>query len=371
MLRCKDFKGIQVRTRLLGVFPGEGIGPEVTWSALHVLDALQALSPTFRVEVREAGPIGLEAMKLCGSPLSPSAIDFCRGIFAEGGAILAGPGGGRFVYDCRREFGLFYKLNPLIPSLVRFRSRRIKAEFLRDVDILIVRENTGGIYQGAWSADAGTDGMLLARQEFSYAKAQVLQVVEKASRLAFQRRRRLTLVTKPNGIPAISRLWQECTQVVTASFGLELRELEVDYAAFALIQDPQQFDVIVTSNLFGDILSDIGGILLGSRGLCFGASFSSNGAAIYQTNHGAAFDIAGADVANPVGHLHALAMLLERSFGLVNEARMIGHAIEDVWAQGWRTADLAKPGGKTVGTREITRLITEALRSHAHSLVRR
>lgn len=361
----------RVKTCLLGVFPGEGIGPEVTWSALHVLDALQALSSTFRVEVREAGPIGLEAMKLCGSPLSPSAVDFCQGIFAKRGAILAGPGGDRFVYDCRREFSLFYKLNPLVPSQARLRSRRIKPEFLRDVDILIVRENVGGIYQGAWSAHAGIDGMLMARQEFSYAASQVLQVVEEACRLAFQRRRRLTLVTKPNGIPTISRLWQDCAQSVSARFGLELRELEVDYAAFALIQDPQQFDVVVTSNLFGDILSDIGGILLGSRGLCFGASFSGNGAAIYQTNHGAAFDIAGADVANPVGHLHALAMLLERSFGLVNEARLISLAIEDVWAQGWRTADLAEPGGRTVGTREMTRLITEALRSHAHSIVRR
>lgn len=347
---------------LLGIFHGEGIGPEVTDVALHVLRALEdASGGRRRFEIREGGPIGHEAIALCGSPLSSSAIEFCQTIFSDGGAVLAGPGGDRFVYDCRRRFGLFHKLNPLIPSQVPLRARRIKDDFIKDVDIMVVRENMAGVYQGGWRTGMGVDGARTAHQEFAYSESEVQQVAEVACRLAAGRRGHLTIVTKPNGIPTISQLWQETVRSVADGYQINIQELEVDYATFAMVQNPRHFDVVVTSNLFGDILSDAGGILLGSRGLCFGGSFSADGAAIYQTNHGAAFDLAGTDSANPVGHLHALAMLLQYSFGLRDEALLIVEAIEAIWRKDWRTADLAEPGCRTIGTREMGCLIGEEL----------
>ena len=172
------------------------------------------------------------------------------------------------------------------------------------------------------------------------------------------------MVTKPNGVPTISNLWLRCAREIATAYQIPLRELEIDYAAFALIQDPRQFDVIVTPNLFGDILSDVGGVLLGSRGLCYGGSFSDTGVAIYQTNHGAAHDLAGTDRANPVGQIYSLAMMLRESFGLPREAIGIHAAVDQVWHKGVRTDDLAEPGCQSVGTQEMARLIAEAVRTN-------
>jgi 3-isopropylmalate dehydrogenase len=349
---------------LIGIFQGEGIGPEVSQAALQVLTALEhAHGGKHRFLWREGGPIGSLSISINGQPLDAEAISFCRQIFTEGGIILAGPGGDRFVYECRKEFGLYYKLNPLQPSPLPLEARRIKPEILRDVDIIVVRDNSGGIYQGDWRTETLPCGDRLAHQAFRYSESQVRSVAEIACDFALRRRGSLAIVTKPNGIPAVSQLWLECVRGIAERSNLDVQALEIDYAAFAMIQHPNQFDVVVTSNLFGDILSDIGGLLLGSRGLCYGASFSSGGAAIYQTNHGAAYDLAGQDRANPVGHLLALAMALEISFKLPDVAETLRRAIHSVWEQGWRTEDLAEPGGKTVGTQAMTELIVEAIRS--------
>jgi 3-isopropylmalate dehydrogenase len=141
-----------------------------------------------------------------------------------------------------------------------------------------------------------------------------------------------------------------------------LQELEIDNAAFQLIQNPRQFDVVVTSNLFGDVLADLGGVLLGSRGMCYGGSFAESGAAVYQTNHGAARELAGTDRANPVGQIMSLAMLLRESFDLNREAGLIEAAIADVWRQGLRTDDLAEAGCRLVGTREMGESVADAVR---------
>jgi len=349
---------------LIGIFQGEGIGPEVSQSALRVLAALErAHGGRHRFAWREGGPIGCLSISINGQPLDAEAIRFCRQIFAAGGIILAGPGGDRFVYECRKEFGLYYKLNPLKPSPLPLEARRIKPEILREVDILVVRDNSGGIYQGDWGVETLPCGDRSARQSFRYSESQVRSVAEVACEQALRRRGSLTIVTKPNGIPAVSQLWLECVRGIAECRNLAVQELEIDYAAFALIQHPHQFDVVVTSNLFGDILSDIGGLLLGSRGLCYGASFSSDGAAIYQTNHGAAYDLAGQDRANPIGHLLALAMALEISFKLPEVAETLRQAIDSAWQQGWRTEDLAEPGCKTVGTEAMTTCIEEAILS--------
>lgn len=347
---------------LIGVFKGEGIGPDVTESAVRVLAALEANScGEHQFKIREGGPIGLQSIDLTGRPLDDEAIRFCQQIFQEGGAILAGPGGDRFVYECRKEFGLHYKLNPLQPSRVPLQARRIESRFLSDVDILVVRDNSGGVYQGSWQMESPSRGDRIARQTFEYSESQILSVIEVACQQALKRGGQLAVVTKPNGIPTVSELWIESARALAKEHGINIQELEIDYASFAIIQHPQSFDVVVTSNLFGDILSDIGGILLGSRGLCYGASFSTEGRAIYQTNHGAAFDLAGQDRANPVGHLLALAMGLEHSFQQPQLAATLRHAIEQVWRDGWRTEDLAEPNCRTIGTRALTDRITDAI----------
>lgn len=354
---------------VIGVFAGEGIGPELTASALNILRVIEeCCSRQHRFQVRQGGAIGYESISLCGVPLGAGAISFCEGIFAAGGAVLAGAGGDRFVYDCRRQFNLFYKLNPLIPSSVPLAARRIKDEFLKKVDILVVRENLAGVYQGRWSLDQSSAGGLTAHQHFSYGEEQIDQVALVACQLAQSRRRLLTVVTKPNGIPAISELWLKSMRRHARESGVSLQEMEIDYANFALIQHPAQFDVVVTSNLFGDILADSGGLLLGSRGLCYGGSFSGDGAAIYQTNHGAAFDIAGQNIANPVAHLSALAMMLSYSFGMATQARWIFDAMDRVWRDGWRTHDLAEPNCITLGTREITEKIAAAICLQAETM---
>ena len=347
---------------LLGVFKGEGIGPELTDAAIRVLAALEAsCHGEHQFRIREGGAIGHQSIDRSGRPLDDEAIGFCRQIFQDGGAILAGPGGDRFVYECRREFGLYYKLNPLQPPRIPLQARRIDSRFLKDVDIMVVRDNSGGVYQGSWHLESRPCGDRIASQVFHYSESQILSVVEVACRHALKRRGELAVVTKPNGIPAVSELWIEATRALAGRYGLSIRELEIDYANFALIQHPQAFDVVVTSNLFGDILSDIGGVLLGSRGLCHGASFTAEGHAIYQTNHGAAFDLAGQDRANPVGHLLALAMALEHSFQQPQLAATLRDAIERVWQAGWRTEDLAEPGCRTLGTQALTERITDSI----------
>ena len=343
--------------RTLGIFPGEGIGPEVVEAALTVLRAVEASGDGPPYELRFGGSIGIQAIHECGRPLSDQAREFCTAIFKAGGAILTGAGGDRFVYETRRQFGLYCKLNPLIPSRVPLQASRLRPGHADGVDVLVVRENLGGIYQGVWDESHCEHNGRVARQEFSYREGQVRRIIQVAASLARERRGDLTVVVKPNGVPTISRLWLDCARELTAGSSLKLSELEIDYAAFALIQDPHRFDVIVTPNLFGDILSDVGGVLLGSRGLCYGGSFSASGAAIYQTNHGAAHDLAGTDRANPVGQILALAMMLHETFGATCEAARIRLAVEQVWRRGFRTDDLAEPGCQRVGTQELAALI--------------
>ncbi len=156
-------------------------------------------------------------------------------------------------------------------------------------------------------------------------------------------------------------MWKDCAGRAAEREGVDCECLDVDYAAYRLIQQPGAFDVVVASNVFGDILADLCGVLMGSRGLTHGASFSAAGAAVYQTNHGAAHDLAGADRANPVGQILSLAMMLRESFGLPREAALIEGAVAEVWRQGWRTEDLAGDGRRVAGTRRMGELVAAAL----------
>jgi 3-isopropylmalate dehydrogenase len=177
--------------------------------------------------------------------------------------------------------------------------------------------------------------------------------VQQAALIAEQRSGRLAVVVKRSGVPSISQLWCDVAEKIAAEAGIECTIMDVDYAAYFLIQHPDQLDVMVAPNLFGDILSDIGGVLLGSRALSFSGNFSDNGASIFQTNHGAAHDLTGQDRANPAGQILATAMLLRHGLALEREAVMVEAALARVWRDGWRTFDVAEPGTRVLGTREF------------------
>ena len=348
----------------IGVLPGEGIGPEVIAAALCVLRALESAS-SLRCQVETGGRIGMTALRADGRALSDKVVRFCESIFKSRGAVLAGPGGGRFVYEMRRQFDLYCKLNPLVPRDEIRNAGRMKPEHTCHVDVLIVRENSAGIYQGASDETTDIEGRRVASHSFAYTEEQVARIVKVAAALAQERRGDLAVVTKPHGIPAASRLWSDVARETASEYSVNLRELEIDYAVFHLLQCPQMFDVIVAPNLFGDVLSDVGGVLLGSRGLCYAGSFSDDGAAVYQTNHGAAHDLAGTDRANPVAQIFSLAMLLRESFGCTREAALIEQAVGDVWREGFRTHDLVETGCHLVGTHEMSTRIADRVVSLA------
>ena len=183
---------------------------------------------------------------------------------------------------------------------------------------------------------------------------------------AAQRRRNiLAVIGKNSGLPSIHSLWRTCALDVARDSGVEVSLLDVDYAAYKLLQEPESFDVIVAPNCFGDILSDLGGVLAGSRGLTFGASYAADGAAVYQTNHGAAHDREDTNTANPAGQIFSLAMMLRQSFGLHAAARFIEDSVRAVWRTRWRTADLMEPGCKVAGTRQFAELVACEIQSPA------
>jgi 3-isopropylmalate dehydrogenase len=352
-------------TNLVGVLPGEGVGPEVVSAALHVLAALEAADgPAF--DLREGGAIGLEAEAQHGKPLPDEVESFCADVFASGGAVLAGAGGGRFVYDLRDRFDLFYKLSPLQVSDELAAAGRFRPDHVRGVDILVVRENASGFYHGAWRLSRDEGGGR-AEHRFGVSEAGVRRLLTVACERAGQRRGQVAVVVKAGGVPAVSELWRECAREVASEAQVEHSILEVDHAAYYLVQQPRQLDVVAAPDLYGDVLADLGGALLGSRGLTYSGNFSADGAAVYQTNHGGAYDLVGADEANPSGQILSLAMMLRESFGLTREAELIEEGLRATWRAGWRTFDLAEPGCRVVGTREFADRVADTVGALAHA----
>jgi len=344
-------------SRLLGVLDGEGIGPEVMGAALNVLAALETTGRA-RFDVAKGGAIGKQADPEQGK-LTEESEAFFQDVFSRGGVVLTGPGEGRFVYDLRRRFDLFCKIVPL--RAYDEAHTRLRQEFVKGVDIILIRDNSSGIYQGNWTIEDSAHEGRRAVHSFAYSERQVLRIVEPAARIAARRRGKLLVIVKDGGLPALSEIWRDCASSVTRMLGVECAFANIDLAAYWLIQHAQNLDVIVAPNLFGDILADLGAVLLGSRGVSFSGNFSPSGEAVYQTNHGAALDLIGTDRANPIGQIFSLAMLLRESFGLADEADLIESAVLDVWQSGWRTPDMAGPGHRVVGCREMADLVSEGV----------
>ncbi len=350
---------------VVGVLVGEGVGPEIVPVALGVLDALAAATGR-RFDIRVGGLIGTEARRLRGNGLPDETADFCASVFADGGALFCGAGGARFVYELRARFDLFCKFTPLKPLLALRDTGALRPDHLAGADIVAVRENVGGLYFGKWQREKDDEGRVIASQKFGYRQDHVERILGVAGRLAAMRNGRLCVVLKPEGVPAISELWRETLEKLQATTSFDVAEImEIDNAIYQLVADPGHFDVIVSPNMFGDVLADCGALLLGSRGMSYSGNFSEDGKSVYQTGHGAAHDLAGSDNANPVGQILALAMMLEESFMWPEGAMAVRDAVAATLAEGYRTADIAAPGSRVVGTRELGVRICDALQTIA------
>ena len=346
---------------LIGVLPGEGIGPELIDICVNLLRTVEQTSD-LKFELRFGGAIGKASIATHGAALTEEVQEFCAELFKHGGVLLCGPGGERFVYDLRKRFDLFCKLAPINPIHLLAGEGPVDKNRVLNTDILVVRENLAGIYQG----DFGFDQIgKSAWHQFEYREPQIIDILNVARDAACQRRGRVSVVTKPGGVPSISGLWESSVQKVFGGSGVDVRILEVDNACYQIIAQPQDFDVVVAPNLFGDVIGDVAALLLGSRGMSYSANYSKGlAAAVYQTSHGAAHDLSGKNIANPLGQILSLAMLLEQSLGLDQVAGAIKKSIHQVLGQNYRTADIANSSTLVVGTSELGGLINKALFDH-------
>ena len=333
----------------IALLPGDGIGPEVMVQARLLLQQIAALGGhQFSFETR---PIGGAAIDALGQPLPGNTLATCRTADA---VLLGAVGGPRWdrvesairpeqgLLALRRELGLYANLRPVAPHPALFAASPIKPDRLEGVDLLVVRELTGGLYFGRKLECAD-----LAEDVCSYKREEIERLVRRAAELASRRRGKLTLVDKAN-VLATSRLWRRVTtELVAREYpGLEFETMLVDAAAMHLISSPAQFDVLVTENLFGDILTDEASMLAGSMGMLPSTSLGDGGAALYEPIHGSAPDIAGQNRANPFGMLLSAAMMLRHSLGLEEEASLVEQAVADCLSAGQCSTDL----GGTLGT---------------------
>lgn len=350
------------KKHVIGILIGEGVGSEVVPVALNLLEILGRHTKREFV-LQTGGLIGYPAKEKYGSSLSSETIDFSSSIFTQNGALFCGPGGERFVYEMRSKFQLYCKFTPIEPLPELIDSGSVRPKQVSATDMVMVRENLGGIYQGEWTHDIDKDGETIVTHNFAYTKKMIMQILMVAFQLAEKRRKCLHVVLKPGGIPTVSDLWWQCAQEIKSQLfsSVELYQHEIDNAVYQLIADPSQFDVVVSPNLFGDVLADCASLLLASRGLSYSGNFNSNGNGVYQTGHGAARDIAGKNIANPIGQILSLGMMLRESFNWIEGDHALRHAIRSTLQSGIFTADIAPPGYKAYGTIEFGDAVAQNL----------
>jgi 3-isopropylmalate dehydrogenase len=348
----------------IAVLPGDGIGPEVIAGALL---CLRAVATRFGHELElEELPFGGAAIDSHGDPLPPATLAACR---AADAVLLGAIGGPKWsapdapvrpeagLLRLRRELGVYANLRPVKvhPALVS--ASTLKGEVVEGVDLVFVRELTGGIYFGEKSRDAERATDLCV-----YTAAEVERIVRSAARLARSRRRRLTSIDKANVLET-SRLWRAvCQRLMEREFpDVQLEHQLVDAAAMHLIHRPRDFDVLVTENMFGDILTDEASMLAGSLGLLPSASLGEGRRGVYEPIHGSAPDIAGRGIANPYGAIYSVGLLLRHSLGLNGEAAALERAADAALASGARTVDLVPAGARALSTREAAEAVVSSL----------
>jgi 3-isopropylmalate dehydrogenase len=346
---------VAVSRYAVAVLPGDGIGPEVTAEAVRVLQAATELHG-FAVETAEY-LIGAAAVAEVGDSLPAStaaAVTEANAVLlgAVGHPSLASAEGRRRpeagLLALRQLLGAYANLRPVTVHPALRHASPLRPERLDGVDLLIVRELLGGLYYGE---PRGLDGES-AVNTMRYSGAEVERVTRVAFQAARGRRRAVTSVDKAN-VLEVSQLWRETVTRVAADYpDVRLEHLYVDYAAMRLVANPAAIDVLLTENLFGDILSDEGAVLSGSLGLLPSASVG-DGPGLFEPVHGSAPDIAGQGVANPLGAISSVAMLLRYGLKQMEAADVVDRAVASVLAAGVRTPDIARPGERTVGTREV------------------
>jgi 3-isopropylmalate dehydrogenase len=351
----------------IAVLGGDGIGPEVTAEASAVLRAVAArFGHTFDLREALAGQAAIEAE---GEAISDETMRLCQRSDAVLFGAVGGAGVGRpdakaqpenALFRLRKELSLFANLRPVRPFPALLGASAIKRTVLRGVDLLVVRELTGGLYYGRPSEIREGDGKggASAIDTMVYTEEEIERVLRYAFTLARGRSKRVTSVDKAN-VLSCSRLWRRVADRVARDFpDVTLRHLLVDSCAMGLIRQPREFDVIVTENMFGDILTDEASMLAGSMGMLPSASLglrttSYGQLGLYEPIHGTAPDITGQGKANPLAAILSAALLLRYSLGLEDEARAVEQAVQRVVEAGYRTADIATPRGKTLTTREM------------------
>jgi 3-isopropylmalate dehydrogenase len=352
----------------IAVLPGDGIGPEVTAEAVRVLEAVGKHTGV-RFDFEHA-LIGGAAIDATGAPLPPKTLALCR----ASQAILFGAVGGpkwdhlpqeqkaeRGLLAIRKDLDLYANLRPArcFPMLVD--ASPLKRSVVEGTDIMVIRELTGGLYYGEpRGVEQFADGSARGVNTMVYTSREIERVARVGFEVARKRRRRLASVDKAN-VLAVSTLWRDVVTRISADYpDVALEHVLVDNCAMALVQRPTHFDTIVTENTFGDILSDEAAILAGSMGMLASASLGGS-VGLYEPVHGTAPDIAGQGVANPIAAILSAAMLLRYSLDRRDDADRVERAVQRVLEQGHRTRDIAEPGGKTIGTREMGDLIVGAL----------
>jgi 3-isopropylmalate dehydrogenase len=353
----------------IAVLPGDGIGGEVTAQGIKALKA--SVGDTHALELHEA-PIGGAGFDACGDSLPAATLDLTR----QCDAILHGASGvaederrlpqqaaGFALLRLRKALGLFANLRPafMLPELLG--SSTLKPEVVDGLDMVILRELAGDLYYGEpRGIETCADGERAGFNTMRYSESEVERIGHFAFKLARQRRKKVCSVDKANVLET-SALWRQVIIRVARDYpDVELSHLLIDAAAMVLIRNPKQFDVIVTGNMFGDILSDEAGMLTGSLGMLPSASLGAAKRGLYEPVHGSAPDIAGKDIANPLASILSVAMMLRYSFDLEAQALRIERAVRDVLRQGYRTADIFEPGTRRVGTEEMGDAVAEALR---------
>jgi 3-isopropylmalate dehydrogenase len=350
------------------ILPGDGIGKEIVAQAIKVINSLNDNNDMGMS--LEDGLIGGAAYDETGSPLPDETIKLAKNC----DSILLGAVGGpkweslernlrpeRGLLGIRSELDLFSNLRPAIlyPQLANASS--LKSEIVSGLDLMIVRELVGGIYFGKPRGVEIKDGERFGINSATYYESEIARIGHSAFQIAQKRGKRVCSVDKAN-VLEVCELWREVMEEVSKDYpDVTLSHLYVDNAAMQLVKDPKQFDVIVTSNLFGDVLSDCAAMLTGSIGMLPSASLNKNNYGMYEPIHGSAPDISGKDIANPLATILSVSMMLRYSLNQEELAKKIDIAVIKVLDKGYRTADIAFEGDKVVGTMEMGDLIVEAL----------
>ncbi|RWZ60857.1 3-isopropylmalate dehydrogenase [Halobacillus fulvus] len=348
------------------LLPGDGIGPEVTKAAKGVLEAVaERYQHTFSFENQDIGGAAIDQQ---GTPLPEDTVEACK----KADAVFLGAVGGpkwdqlpghmrpeKGLLGIRKQLGLFANLRPVKAFDQLLHASPLKHSVVADSDLLIVRELTGGLYFGE-PRERRNNGQSVV-DTLAYERFEIERIVDKAFQSARVRRKHLTSVDKANVLES-SRMWREVVEEKKAEYpDVEVEHMLVDAAAMKLVTNPSYFDVIVTENMFGDILSDEASVLTGSLGMLPSASVREDGVGLFEPVHGSAPDIAGQDKANPLASILSVAMLLKHSFGMEEEAEQVEKAVQEVLESGYHTADIDLKGGQVVSGSVIAKKVIEQI----------